>query len=321
MTHSLPQDLRNKSFRGKNCEGWDFSGRDISGCDFRNARLDGANFRNAITGQTRKKNSIYLLTLGFFMIVGIIGRAITYSSGKAGINNFSLVNMILIILLLILPYSLLTEASFLGLIMGVWTAATVYMGWQTIEVFGYAVARLSYGLIFYAILNLFLTGIFLYITLGIARGIQQIFQDVTGTNFQGTDLQGLNFENATLCNCNLDSRKKKNFNWSYRFHDDTKIQRANLSHANLSRSTLLDLDLSFTNLTYVNAEGTHFHRTNLTGACIRDWSINSETQFDRVICDYIYLSAYRTPAYRVPASGTFKPGEFEAFVRKQTQLE
>ncbi len=48
ISQPLPQDLCDRSFRGMDCEGWDFSGRDIRGCDFSNAVLNSADFTGAI---------------------------------------------------------------------------------------------------------------------------------------------------------------------------------------------------------------------------------------------------------------------------------
>jgi hypothetical protein len=71
LTEPLPQDLRNRSFRALNCEGWDFSGRDIRGCDFRNANLKGANFSHAIAGRSLQQKFRNLL-IAIALIAGAI---------------------------------------------------------------------------------------------------------------------------------------------------------------------------------------------------------------------------------------------------------
>ncbi len=63
------------------------------------------------------------------------------------------------------------------------------------------------------------------------------------------------------------------------------------------------------NLTQIHALDTDFRGANLTGACIKNWNINSETKFDGVICDYVYLESNQQKRYP-PAPETFKPGDF-----------
>ncbi len=92
--------------------------------------------------------------------------------------------------------------------------------------------------------------------------------------------------------------------------------KANLSSADLTRSNLQHADLTFANLTNVKAGGTNFRHANLTGACIQNWTVNSDTQFDELICDYIYLTPDQDRQNRRPLSGSFEPGDFEKLVDK-----
>jgi hypothetical protein len=52
----------------------------------------------------------------------------------------------------------------------------------------------------------------------------------------------------------------------------------------------------------------------LTGACIKDWHINSETNLNEVICEYVYLDEFKTE--RRPINGNFAPGEFASLYKK-----
>ncbi|HEY9729409.1 MAG TPA: hypothetical protein V6D50_23405, partial [Chroococcales cyanobacterium] len=56
------------------------------------------------------------------------------------------------------------------------------------------------------------------------------------------------------------------------------------------------------------ALNTNFHEAHLTGACLEAWNIDSTTQLDGAICDYVYL--LNNHQERRPNSGEFAPGEF-----------
>ena len=89
---------------------------------------------------------------------------------------------------------------------------------------------------------------------------------------------------------------------------DADLTNADLTNANLTNADLIHTDLSEASLIAVEALNTNFNSAILTGACIEDWHINSETNFKGVICDYVYLKEGQQQ--RRPASGNFAPGEF-----------
>ena len=101
-------------------------------------------------------------------------------------------------------------------------------------------------------------------------------------SYAGINLQGANLEHADLADINL-------------------------TEANLNNATLEDADMQRAILSKVQARSTKFHRTKLTAACIKDWSIDSNAQLDDVICEYIYL--WQDRQERRPKSGTFAKGE------------
>ncbi len=315
-TSPLPQDLRNWSFRDKDCEGWDFSGRDLRGCNFSNAKLAGADFSNVITGKTKSTIIPYVIIVSLFMIAGVLIRLSTYNNGDKGTNTFSIINIILTLLIFLLPYSIKIEAAFIGFILGIWASATAYMGLI-------AIAQFQTGRLVTVIFSIFFTIVFLYISLCITRGTQQIFNTVTGTNFKGADLQGANFKNANLHDCNLDNANRRYFNFNHISspNQSLKLQRANLSNTNFTNGNLQDVDLSFTNLINIKAEGANFCKAILTGSCIQDWTINSQTRFNHVICNYIYFRSDMMPLTRFPTTGNFKAGEFEQFIRQHARVE
>ena len=92
-----------------------------------------------------------------------------------------------------------------------------------------------------------------------------------------------------------------------------ELIKANLSGADLTRSNLQHADLTFANLTNVKAGGTDLRYATFAGVCIQNWTVNSDTRFDDLICDYIYLTPDQN---RRPLSGSFEPGDFEKLVDK-----
>ncbi|MBW4505046.1 MAG: pentapeptide repeat-containing protein [Scytonematopsis contorta HA4267-MV1] len=108
-------------------------------------------------------------------------------------------------------------------------------------------------------------------------------------------------------------------NFGYKDIRGVNLQGANLTDAsfigtNLSEANLQDADLSRAKLALTQLDGTDFTSAILTGACIEDWNINSTTNLDNVICDYIYLK--QNQQERRPSSGNFAPGEFTKLFQK-----
>ncbi|WP_432809175.1 pentapeptide repeat-containing protein [Pantanalinema sp. GBBB05] len=179
-------------------------------------------------------------------------------------------------------------------------------------------------------------------------------KNATGTDFRQADLTGANFSDATPQNTEFSTAIIAFVNWTgvnftrcqfpdY-FNDSRIIQLCthrdgrgqNYHHADLknlhlqgvilSDADLTGADLSGADLRYANLErsnlsevqalGSSFTEAILTGACIQHWGINSSTQFTDVQCHYIYLKSPQVE--RKPASGLFKPGDFEKLVNQFT---
>lgn len=126
--------------------------------------------------------------------------------------------------------------------------------------------------------------------------IRQILvtKDLSNQNFDGWDLQGINLQGANLKDGTFVA---------------AKLNESNLEGADISRAKLVKAQLNRASL----------RGALLTGAYIEDWRINSETNFDGVRCDYIFL---RVPTKenpnprRQPANWdeTFKVGEFTKLI-------
>ncbi len=176
-----------------------------------------------------------------------------------------------------------------------------------------------------------------------------------GTNFSRADLNSSNFNYAKLENTSFSGANLHLVDWTEakfsqcllsRSFEDPRVVRLctqrsgrgqNYCHANLNGLYLAGVDftdalltstdlskadlhhaiLANANLSNTQALGTNFSEANLTGVCIQNWGINSETNFTNVRCDYIYLEPNQQE--RKPASGTFQPGDFEKLAHQFTK--
>ncbi len=134
--------------------------------------------------------------------------------------------------------------------------------------------------------------------------------DLIKANLTGADLRGAKLSSADLSRANLTG---------------ADLRGANLNGADLSRANLSSADLRDANLRAVRALATYFDGATLTGTCIEDWNINSETNLENVICEYIYLKSKwndKEQKYvlseRRPAdpNRNFNLGEFAKLVEK-----
>lgn len=143
-----------------------------------------------------------------------------------------------------------------------------------------------------------------------------------GANFSNADLTGANFSGADLIGVNSSSADCFVLDPIAANLSDANLSGANLSKLDLSKYDFSGRDLEFvdfssSNLNRVTFLGSKFQNVIFTGACIQDWNINTETTFDDVVCDYIYLKENKQE--RRPLIGNFKPGEFIALVRKSLE--
>jgi len=159
--------------------------------------------------------------------------------------------------------------------------------------------------------------------------------NLSSTNLSGANLSGANLSNAGLNGANLRRANLSSVNLSRADLSDAGLNGANLSSVNLSRADLRNADLNGANLSGANLSnallsasqflGSNLTAATLTGACIQDWNINSATQLDDVICEYVYLKygwSNREHKYllsdRRPSDPDriFAPGEFSKLFQK-----
>ena len=114
-------------------------------------------------------------------------------------------------------------------------------------------------------------------------------------NFDREDLRGVNFQGANLIDASFIG---------------TNLSQANLQDADLSRAKLIQTQL----------DGTEFTGATLTGAYIQDWGITTDTKFDGVRCEYVYMrlpTKENPDPLRKPDNNkeVFADGEFGDFIK------
>ncbi len=150
------------------------------------------------------------------------------------------------------------------------------------------------------------------------RGVNLSRIDLSGIDFSSIDvrdidLSGIDFRGVNLSEIDL-SDDLRDINLWHVDLSDADLHSANLSSVNLNGVNFSNANLSAVNLTQTQALATNFTGATFTGACLEDWNINSETNLDSIICEYVYLKRRRQE--RRPSSGSFKPGEFTALFQK-----
>ena len=147
-------------------------------------------------------------------------------------------------------------------------------------------------------------------------GIDLSNADLRNANLSNADLSGADLSNADLSNADLSDADLRNANLT-----DADLRNANLSGVdligfNFNSFNLRGINLASANLSLVQALGTDFSQAILTGACIEDWHINSATNLEGVICDYIYLKGNQQERRPSDPNKNFAPGEFTKLFQK-----
>ena len=156
-----------------------------------------------------------------------------------------------------------------------------------------------------------------------------------GTNFGSADLTDANFSSARLKSTDMREANLTRVRWyGAKMLDrvrpgDTYLKNAQVrqwligkgTEKNFDGEKLQGINLQGANLTDASFIGTDLGEANLigatlTGACIQDWNINSQTKLDDVICDYVYLKEGQQERLPHDLNRTFKPGEFTKYIEK-----
>jgi uncharacterized protein YjbI with pentapeptide repeats len=141
------------------------------------------------------------------------------------------------------------------------------------------------------------------------RGANLQYGNLEAVDFRNANLRNTDLRNSNLSGANLSGADLRNANLC-----GAKLVNVNLSLADISGADLSQADISDADLQAVQALGTDFTEAQLTGVCLGDWNINSETELSGVSCDYVYLQPNQQE--RRPHNGYFASGEFVTLFQK-----
>lgn len=145
--------------------------------------------------------------------------------------------------------------------------------------------------------------------------------DLSEVNLSEINLRGANLSQTNLSRTDLSRANLSEINLSGANLSQTNLNGANLSGVDLSEQNLNRLDFRWANLSNADLSrtqtlGTNFKGATLTGACIENWNINSETNLENVICDYVYLKSGQQERRPSDPNKNFAPGEFTKLFQK-----
>ncbi len=137
-------------------------------------------------------------------------------------------------------------------------------------------------------------------------------------NLRGANLQGVIFNRTCLIGADLAHANLMGADLSGAYASGACFTAANLERATLTGANLSDANLAAATLVNVQADGTDFSAVRLSGAYLKNWSMNSATKFERVDCTHVYLRQQGQGRY--PQAGDFKLGEFASLIRDNPDI-
>ncbi len=157
------------------------------------------------------------------------------------------------------------------------------------------------------------------------RGADLIDADLIDAYLEGANLRNADLRDAYLRHADLSGAKLFGADLRDANLEGANLEGVNLSDRNFSGKSLIDANLTDVVLIRIQALATNFEGAILTGACIEDWNINSQTNLKDVKCDYIYLKRIYSEeekkyifSDRRPhdPNKIFAPGEFTKLFQK-----
>ena len=232
------QDLRDRSFKGKNLVGADFSGADIRGCNFCRSQLKAANFANARAGSSQRQSviaslvslAIAIMFAGTAMISTIlmITFIIPFVFGIATVNR-EMVYWVAIVSIVMFAASFAIAFTGSFTILGtretsVAVAVSLLVAFAA-GFFGSTFTKILVSGAFNVVLTSLRFNIYTSLLIFLAIEPLQIFGSLylfslaintkknTGTRFQYADLTKASFHQATLVNCDFSNAIVNDVDW------------------------------------------------------------------------------------------------------------
>ncbi|MCG5060788.1 MAG: pentapeptide repeat-containing protein [Limnoraphis sp. WC205] len=152
------------------------------------------------------------------------------------------------------------------------------------------------------------------------------FQGVTGLERARVDSRYLDLENPKvqrlLTQAYSEDKDFSNINLKGSYLQNAEMRGFDLTDAELTGADLKGADLRGSLLIRTQLVGVDFTKANLTGCCIKDWSVNDQTNFTEVECDYVYLDVDEQgqPTRRSPVDRNFEPREFESLYQQVEEV-
>lgn len=148
------------------------------------------------------------------------------------------------------------------------------------------------------------------------RGVELHDANLIGAKLRGADLYEANLTGANLRGADLRNTDLSKAKLHY-----TNLMSSFLIGANLSNADLFQANLTNSSLKMAILINTRFVNVYLTGSCIQDLHLNSQTYFQDIYCDYIYLCDKLLGDFdeRRPRNSNlfFDLREFEALIKQQ----
>jgi uncharacterized protein YjbI with pentapeptide repeats len=243
------QDLRDRSFQGKNLVGANFSGADIRGCNFSHSQLQSANFAKVLTGLSQRQNLTINIT-SFFMAFMFAGTAmiaaillITFTlSLILGIAQINREIVYWVAIVVIVVFAVCFAIAFTGYFInsskkGVFAAIPISLVAAFMSgLYGSTFTKILVSGAFNAIAGLLQFNIFIALLTFLAIEPLQIFGSLylfrlamnasrtrVGTNFNYADLTQASFHSAVLVNCDFSKAITDGVDW-----EQAQISRCNL---------------------------------------------------------------------------------------------
>lgn len=147
--------------------------------------------------------------------------------------------------------------------------------------------------------------------------VQRLIRDIdlSGVDLHETNLRAINFQGVNLLKADLRGANLQEADLRRARLIVANLQGANLKGANLRETDFRGANLREVNLLGAQALSANFSEAVVTGACIENWAINHNTNFEGTICFYVYLKAHQRERY--PSQGFFRHGEWATFCEQK----